>query len=486
MVTWMIFWMQKTARTLKSTLEGGIDRALAHGRPVGARGRSGSSRSPAKASRPPCCCGRWCSPSATRPPRSSARCWARSPRSCSAGCSRAGCCASTCARFFTVDRRLPDHRRRRRPRLRRPRPAGGRRAARPVHGRSRRSTRSPARSPSDSRGFPFGWAFDVTAADPARIAARRRAAGDGRLHAADVVAAGDRVGPVRRDRRDVLPPRRRGRGRPKPPHPKRRRHPNRRSEVRPHAESPRRRSSAHRKEQHDPLSHPRRRRRRGAAIVVLAGCVAKSDVAAADALDRDLDRRGAATCRRPRRPAAPSRSTSRTRATRCRSSTCSPTTACGSSARPRTSRPGASRTLTVVAQPGDYFTVCKPGMIGDGVGRAGFSVSGDAVAIDGPDAEQKQQAVDLYAAFVKDQVAQLVPAVDDVRRRLRVGRRRRRARGSSRRCARTTSASSPSPRRWATSTPASTTARWMPSPRASTGPASTASRRTSGCPRRTR
>lgn len=72
--------------------------------------------------------------------------------------------------------------------------------------------------------------------------------------------------------------------------------------------------------------------------------------------------------------------------------------------------PGASRTLTVVAQPGEYFTLCKPGMVGEGVGRAGFSVSGDAVAIDGPDAEQKQKAVDLYAAFVKDQVEQLVPA----------------------------------------------------------------------------
>ena len=31
MVTWMIFWMQKTARTLKRSLEGGIDRALATG-----------------------------------------------------------------------------------------------------------------------------------------------------------------------------------------------------------------------------------------------------------------------------------------------------------------------------------------------------------------------------------------------------------------------------------------------------------------------
>lgn len=74
--------------------------------------------------------------------------------------------------------------------------------------------------------------------------------------------------------------------------------------------------------------------------------------------------------------------------------------------------PGASRTLTVVAQPGEYFTVCKPGMIGEGVGRAAFTVSGDAVAITGEDAEQKQQAVDLYAAFVKDQVSQLVPAVE--------------------------------------------------------------------------
>ena len=75
--------------------------------------------------------------------------------------------------------------------------------------------------------------------------------------------------------------------------------------------------------------------------------------------------------------------------------------------------PGASRTLTVVAQPGEYFTLCKPGMIGEGVGRAAFTVTGDAVAIDGPDAEQKQQAVNLYAAFVKDQVGQLLPAVQE-------------------------------------------------------------------------
>ncbi|WP_336645268.1 iron uptake system protein EfeO [Microbacterium sp. USHLN186] len=76
--------------------------------------------------------------------------------------------------------------------------------------------------------------------------------------------------------------------------------------------------------------------------------------------------------------------------------------------------PAASRTLTVVAQPGEYYTVCKPGMIGEGVGRAAFTVSGDKVAIDGPDAERKQKAVDLYAAFVKDQAGALVPAVEDL------------------------------------------------------------------------
>lgn len=63
--------------------------------------------------------------------------------------------------------------------------------------------------------------------------------------------------------------------------------------------------------------------------------------------------------------------------------------------------PAASRTLTVIVQPGEYFTLCKPGMIGEGIRRAAFTVTGDAVELDGEDAEMKQQAVDLYAAFVK-------------------------------------------------------------------------------------
>jgi iron uptake system component EfeO len=73
--------------------------------------------------------------------------------------------------------------------------------------------------------------------------------------------------------------------------------------------------------------------------------------------------------------------------------------------------PGATRTLTVVAQPGEYFTLCKPGMVGEGVGRAGFSVSGDRVAATGDAAATNDRAVEGYAAFVKDQVEQLLPAV---------------------------------------------------------------------------
>lgn len=72
--------------------------------------------------------------------------------------------------------------------------------------------------------------------------------------------------------------------------------------------------------------------------------------------------------------------------------------------------PGASRTLTVVAQPGEYFTVCKPGMIGAGVGKTAFSVTGQKVAETGGDAAQKQKALTQYAAYVKDQVGQLIPA----------------------------------------------------------------------------
>jgi len=149
----------------------------------------------------------------------------------------------------------------------------------------------------------------------------------------------------------------------------------------------------------------------GLSIVVLAGCVAKSDLAAADALTVNA-----------------TDSACEVSATTAKSGTLAfDVTNAGTDVtefylladdglrivgEAENIAPGASRTLTVVAQPGEYFTVCKPGLTGDGVGRSAFTVSGEKVAISGADAEQKQQAVDLYAAFVEDQVSQLVPAVE--------------------------------------------------------------------------
>jgi iron uptake system component EfeO len=72
--------------------------------------------------------------------------------------------------------------------------------------------------------------------------------------------------------------------------------------------------------------------------------------------------------------------------------------------------PGAQRSLTLVAQPGKYVTLCKPGMVGDGVGKAPFTVTGDAVKAEGDDVERRTEAVEQYADFVQDQVEQLEPA----------------------------------------------------------------------------
>lgn len=71
--------------------------------------------------------------------------------------------------------------------------------------------------------------------------------------------------------------------------------------------------------------------------------------------------------------------------------------------------PGLSRDLVVIAPEGDYFTACKPGMIGDGI-RAAFAVSktmeGEPVSADR--AVLQDTAVSLYSAYVKDQAQQLL------------------------------------------------------------------------------
>ena len=71
--------------------------------------------------------------------------------------------------------------------------------------------------------------------------------------------------------------------------------------------------------------------------------------------------------------------------------------------------PNVSRKLTVNAPAGSYFTACKPGMVGDGI-RGDFTVtaSDDAPAVSADEQELVDQALVNYAAYVKDQSAQLL------------------------------------------------------------------------------
>ncbi|MBX3094342.1 MAG: peptidase M75 family protein [Cryobacterium sp.] len=75
--------------------------------------------------------------------------------------------------------------------------------------------------------------------------------------------------------------------------------------------------------------------------------------------------------------------------------------------------PGGTRDLTVVAQPGSYFTVCKPGMIGAGVGQAAFTVTGETVAVSADEQEAVNAAVASYVGYVKTQTSELLPAVEE-------------------------------------------------------------------------
>ncbi|GAA1227678.1 iron uptake system protein EfeO [Rhodoglobus aureus] len=72
--------------------------------------------------------------------------------------------------------------------------------------------------------------------------------------------------------------------------------------------------------------------------------------------------------------------------------------------------PGISRDLVVLVQPGDYFTVCKPGMIGEGVGKSAFTVtdSGADLSFSGDIGEQVDAANANYKSYVKDQIENLV------------------------------------------------------------------------------
>lgn len=75
--------------------------------------------------------------------------------------------------------------------------------------------------------------------------------------------------------------------------------------------------------------------------------------------------------------------------------------------------PGTSATLSLTLQPGDYFTACKPGMRGENVGEAAFTVTGEAIQLNAADEELFNEAVTNYVNFAKNEVSELVPLVEE-------------------------------------------------------------------------
>ncbi len=76
--------------------------------------------------------------------------------------------------------------------------------------------------------------------------------------------------------------------------------------------------------------------------------------------------------------------------------------------------PGLTRDLVVQADPGDYYTACKPGMVGEGI-RSEFTVtdSGVEVGPTGKVGEQLAAAETSYVAYVKDQAGTLIAKTDE-------------------------------------------------------------------------
>jgi len=76
--------------------------------------------------------------------------------------------------------------------------------------------------------------------------------------------------------------------------------------------------------------------------------------------------------------------------------------------------PGISRNLVVVAKPGDYFTSCKPGMVGAGVDTSPFTVTDSGIELADSDiAAQVEIANANYKSYVKDQVENLVTGTEE-------------------------------------------------------------------------
>lgn len=71
--------------------------------------------------------------------------------------------------------------------------------------------------------------------------------------------------------------------------------------------------------------------------------------------------------------------------------------------------PGLTRTLLMQAEPGTYYTVCKPGQTDPGIGNSVFTVTdaGASSALSATDQAQVDMATTAYAGYVREQIGTL-------------------------------------------------------------------------------
>ncbi|ATG51398.1 PbrT family lead (Pb2+) uptake porter [Brachybacterium vulturis] len=78
--------------------------------------------------------------------------------------------------------------------------------------------------------------------------------------------------------------------------------------------------------------------------------------------------------------------------------------------------PGTTVELTTGLEKGDYFTACKPNMVGALVGVTPFTVTqGEALAVDEDIQKLRDEAITDYTAYIEDQAGQLLAATEDFR-----------------------------------------------------------------------
>lgn len=70
--------------------------------------------------------------------------------------------------------------------------------------------------------------------------------------------------------------------------------------------------------------------------------------------------------------------------------------------------PGTSPTYVAQLEPGTYYTGCKPGMVGTGIGLSKLVITDSGEKIEVSDQKRLRQAVTNYVSYAKDQVGQLV------------------------------------------------------------------------------